>query len=262
MCRSRWLFVAVCAVLASPVAAQTPSVSQESDPKAEALLDQSAAAYKALKGIHIRMRADTKAGRHMTLASEVWFQRPDRFRVDLTKTKPSGDTVHTIAVCDGKKVWRWNGDTNVYTVDACTASSVRTEIGNALFPGEVIVDGSPRTFTMGGGTLSLAPPRKIGAVDVDVARLVQVHSAPVVTMTVEFSFRHSDHLLQGATIVGQTADPNSPQNGRADVTHEIIEPDPRFAASTFRFTPPPGAKPVGAQTKPPSKGKQKATKTK
>jgi outer membrane lipoprotein-sorting protein len=259
MSRSRWLLVVLCAVFASPIAAQTPPGTEERDPKAVALLNQCAAAYKALKGIHIRNRGEIKLGRHMALASEIWFQRPAHLRIASTKTRPSGDTVRTLIVCDGKLVWRWNGDTNAYTVEASRPSLVRTELSKVLVEGEMMIDGSPGPLISGGGSLALSSRKKDG-IDVDVVTLVQSHESPKITATVEFYVRHSDKLLQGVSIVSKPAQGVSPDAGHIDTTNEVVEPNPKFAAGIFRFTPPPGAKPVGAQPKPASKGKPKSTK--
>jgi outer membrane lipoprotein-sorting protein len=260
--RSRWWLALACGVLASQIAAQTSPSTNERDPRAVALLDQCGAAYKALKGIHTRMHAEMKSNASSnSIAIEVWFQRPASFRVATTKSWPDRTAIRTLVVSDGKSIVRYWSNTNTYTTGAYSTSRLRSELGNALPEGELIVYGSPKGLLLGAGTdpLEQGPSRKRNGIDVDVVTLKQSHqsSGGTVDVTVEFYIRRSDRMFQGMSIDSQGPKSSPSETGHADVINEVVEPNPKFPAGFFRFTPPPGATSADAKAKPASKAKAK-----
>jgi outer membrane lipoprotein-sorting protein len=223
------------------------------DPQAAAMLDQVAMAYKALRGLHLRARVVAKvrgrfASEEMPETVEMWFERPAKLRVAMTKRRPNGKRIKTLAVSDGTRLWRWSSDTNTYTVAAHEPSALRSEMTHALPEGAMLMDGTPRALLrdMGDASVRLYPPQQKGGVDVEVLMIGPGDASAGMNVAQSYYVRRSDHLLQGfrATATG----PGGPSQAfDVEMRNQVIEANPTFAPNTFRFARPPGARLDGAK---------------
>src|SRR5262249_32338053 len=95
-------------------------------------------------------------------------------------------------------------------------------------------------------------PAKVGDVDVDVINIgINGDGAPI-SLNIRFQVGQKDHLIHGLVVENNGKDgAGKDAKFRLDLTYDLVDTSPTFAAADFTFIPPPGAKPaVPATAKP------------
>jgi outer membrane lipoprotein-sorting protein len=257
--------IAILASWAIPSGAQAP----KRDVKVQAVIDQMVAAYKNLNSAQIKivMKSHTTDPRLIKdyngpESVEIKLQKPNKLWIDqwrLTK----GNRTHSVIVSDGRNLWNWSGETNVYSKS--NAPSKISEIAglpddspefDVLFYGK-----DPfQEFKMGDAELqlTLGGAAKVGDAETDaIEARIGVSGSP---MSGVFRVRlgQKDRLIRSLSFEGGGKDPktNKEATFKFEMTYPILNPAPVFTSSDFTFTIPPGAKLASGSTPAKSAGSQ------
>jgi outer membrane lipoprotein-sorting protein/peroxiredoxin len=227
-------------------------------PEARALLERMIAAHKALASLSATVELVAPEGpggtaaQQRTVRSQIAVVRPNKVRI--TSALPGGATAQVVS--DGTSLFMSSSAEKTYrkmpagSGDAAVSNAFNAARGASL--GLLGVLFSPKTDlkTVLPGepkTLSLAPDETVGGVPVDVVTAVVAGGGAEQQFTLTFAAGKDDHLLRRLTLSGKQGDVPF----TVTETYSDVKANPELPASTFAFTPPPGAKVAEAPAEPP-----------
>jgi outer membrane lipoprotein-sorting protein len=230
--------------------AQQPPIGVKRDPKVQAVIDQTLAAYRALTGLHLKVSVKTTGPADMMRGApdsiELKYQKPNKLYSAVT-TRGAGDAVERkLVVSDGANLWAWLSDTNTYNkVKAPPLLKTAPFIGHDLPEYDLLFrDKDPFADLPGTANLALGPPAKVGDVDVDVLKASATEQGVPFTLNVELLIGQKDHLIHGMYFAGSGKDQGKDVKFDLRMTYDLAVANPTFAPADFTFTPPPGSKPA------------------
>lgn len=246
-------WIARISVLTAAVAVSLTAVAQEPkrDPRVQALLDQSVAAYKAMPSYRAKTTFKYTPDnpdlfrQGQPLSMEIKVQRPNKLNLSYTEKGANGKLARHQIVSDGTNVFRWDSDTNAYT---------KTKAGNAFpdLPGSLSLpelDALLRAkdpfkeLPVPANLLTVGTPVKVGDVDMDVVEGKISGPGLPFAGRLRMLFGQKDHTIRGVTFEGEGKDPRNgkPLSFRVEATSDAISTSPQFTQADFTFTPPAGS---------------------
>ena len=244
------------------------------DARARAALENMRAAYKSLEALHIKVRWTAQYTGDMSADDfplpgpetlELRMQRPNKFFMAASANRDGKPSSYLI-VSDGTSLWYWRSGANTYT--QTRAPATLTEMAR-LLPDNAIgtVDGTSWTADtiiewdqlvseiaplqgVPGVAITIASER-IGDAPVDVIRTKstdEVVKLMGVASEVNLYLSAVNHLVQGykLDVNGKNEDTGKNFSVNMQAIYDVFDAQPRFGATDFVFTPPPGAKEVAA----------------
>lgn len=256
---TRLLRIAIVAVLAGCLAVSACAQETKPDPKAQAVLDQMLAAYKALNALHMKatMKLTGNAPQIMpgTIPEslEMRLLRPNKLWLHYVE-KSGAKVQKEQVVSDGTNLWRWQSATNIYTKtkapglfrDFPRLPDIGPEM-DILFREQNPFQNFPPN-----AHITLGEPIKVGDTDVDVVEIKIAEEETPFTVAVKLLIGQKDHLMRGLSFEGSGKDPQSGKdlNFKMESTYSLVNAAPDFKTADFVFTPPPGAKPPASGSPP------------
>ena len=236
------------AAQAHPAAVPPKSVGRV-DPRAQELLTQMGAAYKALQTFSCTETAEGGGAMGMPYHMDFAYGRPGRMAFSVTHNY-GHKAVTKRLLLDGKTLYETAADTPGHYVRMAKAETnytlwqqafiIRTDVKNPITM-ELLEDGDTLTKRLTANdahaTITLGKPTVLDGVDVD--RLVMRSDDGKGNRSYgEMLIGHQDHLLR--RITDRSKMPNEPAMVMTQTfTHVLANPE--LPADTFVFTPPAGA---------------------
>lgn len=199
------------------------------------------------------------------------MQRPNKFYMEASAKGDDGKPTRYLIVSDGTNLWHWRSAPNTYTQVAAPATladmarllpddAIGTFDGvtwtvDSIIEWDLLVDDvDPITsVAQSGVAMTLGAPAKIGNTAVDVVQLKEPAICGAYCFAIEDNYylSASSHLLQGCLLTARGKNPETGKDFSVTMraVYDVHETQPRFTASDFAFTPPPGAKKVDATRK-------------
>lgn len=247
---SRAACIAGLALFATSALAQQTPPTVKRDPKVQAVIDQTLAAYRALNGLHLKVSVKTTGPSDMMRGApdsiELKYQKPNKLYSAIA-TRGAKETLdRRLVVSDGSNLWAWLSDTNTYNkVKAPPLLKTAPFIGHDLPEYDLLFrDKDPFADLPGTATLALGPAAKVGDVDVDVLKTSATEQGVPFTLNIELMIGQKDHLIHGMYFAGSGKDQGKDVKFDLRMTYDLVAANPAFTAADFAFTPPPGAKPA------------------
>jgi len=257
------------AVLASSCVIALHSQQADSRSRAQAALEQTYAAYKALNAFHAKIKWTAKYSGGMTADDfpvpgpdtiELRMQRPNKFFM-ATSSKRLGKPSSYLIVSDGTSLWCWRSWTNTYVETKAPAAlsemakllpddAIGTSDGSAWEADSIIewdllaTNQDPLQGAADAGVVfTLTGPEKLGDAQVNVLRLSAPAGLPF-SLETRLYLGVTNHLVRAH---GLSARGKHPETGKdftveMQAVYEIHNTQPKFTDADFRFVPPPGAK--------------------
>jgi len=225
------------------------SVSKR-DPKVQAVIDQTMAAYKALNAFHLKVTLKATGSTDMFVGApdsvELRYQKPNKLSVTSATRGQVNALNRKQLVTDGVSVWSWSSTSNAYSKlkAPATLKNISTLSDDLPEYDLLLRDKDPFADIPGNSNaLSLGQPAKIGDVDVDVLSAAITEAGVPFTLNIKIMIGQKDHLIHGMRFDGNGKDPAG-KDTKFDVqmNYEIVNTSPTFTPADFTFTPPPGAK--------------------
>jgi outer membrane lipoprotein-sorting protein len=250
------------------------------DARARSAIERMHAAYKSLDALHVKVTWTARYSGDMSRDDfplpgpevlEIRMQRPNRFYMEASAKGDNGTPTRYLIVSDGTNLWHWRSAPNTYTQVAAPATLADmprllpddaigtfdglTWTNDSIMEWDLLVDdvGLAKELAESGWAVTLGAPEKIGNTAVDVVRLKAPTDSPWIPFAVQDTYylSASSHLLQGCLM---TAHGKNPETGKdfsvtMRAVYDVHETQPRFTATDFTFTPPPGAKKVDPKRK-------------
>ncbi len=209
------------------------------DPQARALMDQMIAAYKGLKSYSGTAElVSTGVSDAIKQKATIAFQRPNQVDVEVTSAQGTAKLV-----CDGTTLFvRISEFKTQYIKNAAPTSQTAIAgmlqslgaAGPGLTPLVAGVDPLPPGEKL--KSLTVGQPETLDGVPVET--VIARPEAGLSEVTITLAIGRDDHLLRGLTL---TETRNNDTITLAE-THTNVKANP--ALTSFKFTPPPGAKAV------------------
>lgn len=258
----KWTAAAIMALVIGPAVAQ----EAKRDPKVQALMDQTVAAYKALNSFHEKIvMVPTVSSPELTrqysgpTTVEIKVQKPNKVWVDSQFVR-GGKQNHSVLVSDGTSLWRWQEGDKTFTKTKAPASLVDfgkfiprdTPELDILFRGkDPFAD-----FKVGMGEVSLymGPAAKVGDIDTESLEARIAPDGSPIQGTLRIRIGQKDRFVREVMFEGGGKDPqtNKDMSFKFQLTYPVVEGAPTFTPADFTFASPPGIKAADAVTPKPA----------
>jgi outer membrane lipoprotein-sorting protein len=230
-------------------AQQAPAAKR--DPKVQAVIDQTLAAYRALNSLHVKASATMSGPAEMLggapSAFELRYQKPNKLYTLFVESKGQGAGDRKITACDGATFWTYSSASNTYTKTKAPASLKNSSLVASDMPECDLLfrDKDPFEDIPGSAAMTLGAPAKVGSVDVDVLQANATEQGVPFSLSFQILIGQKDHLIHGMAFQGSGKDPQGKEM-KLDLrlTYDVVDTNPTFTPADFAFAPPVGAKPA------------------